>query len=188
MKLIVGLGNETEKYANTRHNYGFIVLDAFAQKYGLEFNKEKFNGVFTKLNDFIIAKPKTFMNLSGEFVRDICHFYNIRSDDVLVIHDDVSLPIGSATLKVKGGGGNHNGVKNVLKMLKVEELNRLKLGVGKDPNYEMKDWVLSKFTPEERQIINSKLDLYVDAISCFIYNDIYVAMNNYNAKLKGNNE
>ncbi|WP_027333927.1 aminoacyl-tRNA hydrolase [Mycoplasma elephantis] len=187
MKLIVGLGNDAEKYDYTRHNYGFIVLDAFAKKYNLEFDKEKFNGVFSKQNDFIIAKPKTFMNLSGEFVRDICNFYNISPDDVLIVHDDISLKVGSAILKVKGGDGNHNGVKNVMQMLKVDVLNRLKLGIGKDPKYEMKDWVLSKFSPEDLKIIESKLDLYVDAILCFIYNDIYIAMNNYNEKLKGNN-
>lgn len=188
MKLIVGLGNDGEKYAKTRHNYGFIVIDALAKHLNLEISRDKFHGVYCKTNDFIIAKPKTYMNLSGEFVRDIANFYNIADDNILIVHDDLDLSFGSATLKIKSGDGNHNGIKNIFKELKTKTVNRLRLGIGRSEKMETRNWVLSKFTERELKKITKLTPQFINAILCFIYNDIYFAMNQYNNILKIKNE
>lgn len=185
LKLIVGLGNPGVQYNNTKHNYGFMVLDRFAEHLEVEFSREKFKGVYYKFADFIIAKPKTYMNLSGEFIRDICNFYNISEDDILVVYDDIDLDFGKAMLKVKGSDANHNGIKNIMELMGLTSLNRLKLGSGRNKKLDLKTDVLSKFSETQVAEIDLLSTTYIDAINCFIYNDIYTAMNMYNNKLRG---
>lgn len=186
MKLIVGLGNPTNEYDNTRHNIGFAVIDAFLKQHRIELDKEKFNGAFYKGSDFIVAKPLTYMNKSGEFVKSIAKFFNIDHSNILIIHDEINLPVAKASLLVSGGSGNHNGVKDIMTQFKIESLNRLKIGVGLNNKFKLKDWVLSKFTSQENELLDKNMSKYVDAINCFLYNDIYFAMNLYNRALKEN--
>ncbi|MDJ1647652.1 aminoacyl-tRNA hydrolase [Mycoplasma phocimorsus] len=186
MKLIIGLGNPGNEYENTRHNIGFSVIDAFLKQHKIELDKEKFNGVFYKGSDFVVAKPLTYMNKSGKFVKDIAKFFNIDIADILIIHDEINLPVAKAGLLVNGSSGNHNGIKDIMNEFKISTLNRLKIGVGFNNKFRLKDWVLSKFKLDELELLDKNMFKYIDAINCFLYNDIYFAMNLYNHKLKEN--
>lgn len=175
MKLIVGLGNYGDKYNWTRHNIGFEIIDQYSKKYNIDLNENKFNGIYKKtkiLNeDVILAKPHTFMNLSGEFIYKIINYYKIQVKDLLVIYDDISLNIGDIKIKQKGSSGGHNGIKNIINMLQTDEFSRIKIGIGK-PNINLADYVLSKFNNEEKQKIISKFDDLNKIINMFIENKI----------------
>ncbi|MDR2829259.1 MAG: aminoacyl-tRNA hydrolase [Mycoplasmataceae bacterium] len=151
MKLIVGLGNFQKKYENTRHNVGFMAIDNFCKENKIILNEEKFNGVYFKDNDYIIAKPLTNMNLSGKFVSAIVKFYKINLEDILIIHDDVSFDIGSIKLKSSGSSGGQNGIRNIMELLKTEQIKRVKLGIGRNKQMILADYVLSKFNDKERE-------------------------------------
>ena len=173
MKLVVGLGNPGLEYENTRHNCGFIVIDNFAKKNGFEFKLEpKFKAMISQINingnKAILLKPMTYMNLSGEAVSLVMKFYKIDVEDLLVISDDLDSSLGRIRLRAKGSAGGHNGHKNIAQHLGTEEYKRLKIGIDRDPNYSVVDWVLKKFNEDEMAEINKSADLASDAILEFI--------------------
>ncbi|RMA78536.1 PTH1 family peptidyl-tRNA hydrolase [Metamycoplasma subdolum] len=178
MKLIVGLGNPGSEYEDTRHNVGFMVIDAISKKLETVLNEKKFNGIYYKEKDFILAKPLTYMNLSGNFVREISDFYKIGIDDIIIIYDDMDLPVGKATIKQSGSAGGHNGMKNIIDQMKTQDIKRVKLGIGRATNAI--NYVLGKFTFNDKQIIDQVIEKVSDAIISFIYNDIRYVMNKFN--------
>ena len=156
MKMIVGLGNPGDEYKNTRHNIGFMAIDNYVEKNNLKLSK-KFNGLYCKVlnsESFILLKPLSFMNLSGTVVRKFADYYKIKPEDILIIQDDLDLPLGKIKLKYKGSSGGHNGIKNIIENLNTEEFPRLKIGVSNNKNISTKDYVLGKFSKNEEQIIN----------------------------------
>ncbi len=187
MYLIVGLGNPGSEYENTRHNIGFHLIDQYLSKNNLTLTNEKFKGVYGKFSinnqEVIIAKPLTYMNLSGEFIRDIIKFYKIDLDNVLVIYDDMDLPLGKLRLKDNGSAGGHNGIKSIISCLGTENFKRLKFGIDRPANkqYSIVDYVLGKFNNNEREIINTKVGLVNEAINCFINGETFKnLMNKFN--------
>ena len=183
MKLIVGLGNPGLKYENTRHNVGFMVLNAFAEKANLKFkHKREFKGEVYISKDFILLKPQTFMNLSGESVRLVANFYKIQPEDILVICDDFNIPFLKLRLRMKGSAGGHNGLKSIIQNLSSEEFRRLRIGLGlPNENYDVIDYVLSKFSKEDLDAFNKLYSKTNDIIDDFTDNVSFdLIMNRYN--------
>lgn len=159
--LIAGLGNPGKKYEFTKHNAGFMCLDLFAQDNGLKIDKLKFKSLLTDCmigsSRCILLKPQTFMNNSGEAVRDCADFYKIPPERIIVIFDDVSLDLGRIRIRRKGSAGGHNGIKSIIYHLNSDEFQRIKIGVGKKPdeNWDLADWVLKPFAKEELLVMRS---------------------------------
>ncbi|UUD35248.1 aminoacyl-tRNA hydrolase [Mycoplasmopsis caviae] len=185
MKLIVGLGNPGSQYRFTRHNVGFLAIDKLCSNFNLTLTKEKFNGYYAKTEDFILAKPATYMNNSGEFVQAVASFYKINPADILVIHDEKDYEIGQAAIKIGGSSAGHNGVQSIINSLGNSEFKRLRIGIGKDVKKELKDYVLSNFTSDQMLVIEQVLAIAVKAAISFVYNDIKIVMNNFNVHRKG---
>ena len=168
MKLIVGLGNPGKEYAKTRHNIGFMVIDGLLTRMNIELDQKKFNSLFAKTKitktDVIIAKPLTYMNLSGEAVSQLANFFRINPEDVLIIHDDFDLPLGKLRLRNQGSGGSHNGMKNIIQHFNTNQICRIRIGIDKDRFIEQKDYVLGKFKKEELVILQKTIDTCIDAV------------------------
>lgn len=168
MKLIVGLGNPGKEYVKTRHNIGFMVIDGLLDKMNIKLDQNKFNSLFVKTKiattDVIIAKPLTFMNLSGEAVSQLANFFRIEPEDVLVIHDDFDLPLGKLRLRNQGSGGSHNGMKNIILHLSTNKICRIRVGIGKDRFIEQKDYVLGKFKKDELKTLQKTIDKCIEAL------------------------
>ena len=183
MFLIVGLGNPGKEYEDTRHNIGFKVVDNIAKKYNIEINRQKFKGTygegFIEGEKVILLKPSTYMNLSGESVREVVNFYNIDNDDILVIYDDISLEIGSLRIREKGSAGGHNGIKSIIAHLSSEVFSRIKVGVGQ-PGGDLIKHVLGKFTKEETAVLSETIDVAIKATAEIIKSDAKTAMNQFN--------
>lgn len=170
--LIVGLGNPGIRYARTRHNYGWIVLDEFAKQHKLNFSKQSSGTVECaefKSNDrsFLLVKPQTFMNRSGEPLQELVAFYKIPVSKIVVLHDEVDLPFGTIRLKKGGGEAGHNGLKSISECLGSKEYIRVRLGVGRPvhPGFEVADWVLAKFTQEEEAEMPRLIDVSIEKIN-----------------------
>lgn len=185
--LIVGLGNPGKQYESTRHNAGFICMDILAEKYDIKINKLKFKSLMgegrIEGKRCLLLKPQTFMNLSGEAVRDAVEFYKIPVENVIVICDDISLEPGKMRIRRKGSHGGQNGMKNIIYHLKDDNFPRIKIGIGAKPNpeYDLADWVLSRFTQSEAKLIKQVADNTVSAIEIMVKGDIDKAMSNYNS-------
>ena len=187
MKLIVGLGNPDREYQNTFHNLGFMSADKCAEILGMEFTKQKCKALLAEKNiggqKVIIAKPLTYMNLSGESVRQLVDYYKIEEDELIVIYDDIDLDVGHIRLRRKGSAGGHNGIKNIIAHLGTEEFNRIKIGVGAKPKgWDLVDHVLGRFNDEERVEVEKAIARAADACTTIITKDITYAMNEYNKK------
>ena len=180
MRIIIGLGNPGTEYEKTRHNIGFMVIDKLAKDLNVELSEKKFDGVFYKDNDLILAKPLTYMNNSGNFVQSLIKYYDLNIEDLIVIQDDLDLLLGKASIKQKGSDGGHNGIKDITAKLNTQEFKRLKIGIGRDNN--VINYVLGKFSFAEFKIVNEIIDHAVDALKTFIYNDIRFVMNKFNGK------
>ena len=184
MKMIVGLGNPGLEYENTRHNIGFMVIDDYAKKYNISNFKEKFNGLYVKVfreNDsFILLKPLSFMNLSGTVIRKYADFYKIKPEDILIIQDDLDLPIGKIKIKYKGSSGGHNGIKNIIENLNTEVFPRFKIGISKSNDVSYRDYVLGKLTKEDARIIEKIISFSPNIIDEFLTSDIEKVMSKYN--------
>lgn len=154
MKLVVGLGNPGTKYETTKHNVGFMCLDYYAnqQNESFTFNR-KFNGETLKIGNLLLLKPHTYMNLSGESVRTIVDYFNIEMEDIMIIYDDLALPLGKIRIREKGGSGGHNGIKSLVQHLHTDEFRRVRIGIDSNPLIEAKDYVLGQFTKEELDVI-----------------------------------
>jgi len=181
--LIVGLGNPDRKYVNTRHNVGFEMLDTLASYYNIKVNKAKCKAVIGegKINgtSVVLAKPQTYMNLSGESVRELCNYFKILPQNVIVMYDDISLDVGKIRIRQKGSAGGHNGMKNIIYHLQTEEFPRVRFGIG-EPTFDLVDYVLSKFSKDETKLLIESAKCVPDIISLIIKNDISKAMTLYN--------
>ena len=187
MKLIVGLGNPTKEYENTRHNIGFMAVDAIGQAYGITVNTLKHKALIGKgmieAEKVILAKPVTYMNLSGEAVREISDYYKIPAEDVIIIYDDTTLDVGFMRIRKKGSAGGHNGMKSIIAHLGTEDFPRVKIGIGeKHPGQDLADYVLSRFPKEDKEALAKVLDDTKKAIALMVWDDIGEAMNLYNKK------
>ena len=182
MKLVVGLGNPEKKYEFTRHNCGFRAIDYYASKNNLTF-KSKFNGLYaeTIVNNIklILLKPQTYMNLSGESVIKFVNYYNINIEDILVIYDDVDFEVGKFKLRRGGSSGGHNGINNIIDLLKTQNISRLRMGISKN-NIPLMDYVLGKFSSEENEKIESILPVISNIIDDFSVHNIDELMEKYN--------
>ena len=186
MKMIVGLGNPGKEYELTRHNMGFMVIDYYAKLNNISDFKEKFNGLYTKVykdNEyFVLLKPLSYMNLSGTVIKKFASFYKIKPEDILIIHDDLDLPVGKIKIKYKGSSGGHNGIKNIIENLKTEEFPRFKIGISKSDDITYKDYVLGKFNSEDIEKINKILEFSPSIIDDFISLNIERLMSKYNGE------
>ena len=184
--LIVGLGNVGEKYDGTRHNVGFAVLDELAERAGVPVQRLKFRALTNTARvggvQVLLMKPVTYMNLSGEAVGPAADFYKIPPERVLVLSDDVALPVGKLRLRPSGSAGGHNGLKNINQHLGTDQFPRLKIGVGEKPHpdYDMADWVLGKFSGEDRKVIQAAAERAADAVEFLLQQGMDKAMGRYN--------
>ncbi len=181
MKLIAGLGNIGEKYCFTRHNAGFMVLDKLALDNNFSFKEEtKLKCFLAKSNDIIYIKPTTFMNLSGEAVRAVMDYYKIDIKDILIIYDDIALDLGRIRFRANGSDGGHNGIKSTIKHVGTKEFDRLKVGIGPQPNIPSENYVLQNFPKEQLDTLKEVLKKADDAIEFYLSNDIQKAQNKFN--------
>lgn len=185
MKLIVGLGNPGKKYEGTRHNVGFMVIDAYCHKYGAKLTaKRKFHGMVGELaldgQPVILLKPETYMNRSGEAVRAVQEFYGLDATDILIVHDDLDLPTGKIRVRQKGSAGGHNGLKSIIEHLGTEAFHRLKIGIDRPASLSTVDYVLGRFTKAERVHIDEAILKSVDVLDDWVKQDILYVMNKYN--------
>lgn len=189
--LIVGLGNYPEQYRNTKHNIGFMVIDKLCKSLSLELTNNQFDGRFIKVTveqqQFIIAKPYTYMNLSGNFVRDVCHFYKILPSNILVISDDADNKVGTIRVRSDGSSGGQNGLKDIIDKINSTNFNRVKIGIGRPNNKMMNlvDYVLAPFSNLEMPTITRVIDKVTELLIDFMNGStIKELMNNYNITVK----
>ncbi|MDD4213293.1 MAG: aminoacyl-tRNA hydrolase [Bacteroidales bacterium] len=184
--LITGLGNIGDEYANTRHNAGFVVLDALAQRLRASFASGRHGAVARvthKGKTLFLLKPATYVNLSGKAIKYWLNAESIPAENLLVVVDDLDLPLGTLRMKARGGDGGHNGLNHIITTLESEEFSRLRVGVGNDfaKGYQV-DYVLGKWTKEEEKIMLERIPVAVDAILSFVCEGVNIAMNKYNNK------
>ena len=188
--LVVGLGNPGKKYENNRHNTGFRVMDALCSKHSVRCDRSKFHALTGEAvlggHRCLLMKPQTFMNASGDAVAEAADFYKIPPEHVLVIFDDISLPVGALRIRPKGSAGGQNGVKSIINMMGSEQFPRIKVGVGAKPHpdYDLADWVLSNVTEEDLPAMNDAVERAVLAVSELIANGVPDATQKYNGKQK----
>lgn len=186
VKLIVGLGNPGKQYETTKHNIGFLVLDALAANLGLSFNKTKFKSIYAEGNigteKVILVKPQTFMNLSGESVRPWMDYFDLTEEDVVIIYDDMDLPVGKIRLRMQGGHGGHNGVKSLIQHMGTKNFNRIRVGVGRPfPSQDVVSHVLSPFSKDTVDDMKSSIHESVDAIKYWVNDKTFLeTMNEFN--------
>lgn len=184
MKLIVGLGNPGREYEKTRHNIGFMCLDKIASYFNIDFNMNKFNGIYTQFNyngeKVILLKPLKYMNLSGEVVREFVNFFKIDINDILIICDDLDTSVGTYRLRYKGSSGGHNGLKNIELHLNSRDYKRIKIGISNNKNMDTKDYVLGKFSKDELDLINPIIDNIPYIIEDFLNLSFDRVMSKYN--------
>ena len=183
--LVVGLGNPGQKYQNTRHNMGFLTVDLLAEQKGVKLNKVKFKSAYNVLSfagaKCLVMKPQTYMNLSGEAVREAAQFYKIPVDHVLVIYDDISLPVGKIRVRPTGSAGGHNGIKNIIAHLGTQDFPRITIGTGAPgEGGDMIDWVIGVPSQKEREVLLESFRRAIDAAACIIENGCQRAMNDFN--------
>ncbi len=184
MKLIIGLGNPGKEYESTRHNIGFIVVDEVAKHFGITKYDSKFKGLYAKFNvngeSVIILKPQTFMNLSGESVREVVDFFKVDIADILVVYDDLDLELGKLRFKAKASSGGHNGIKSIEQHLKTSEFKRLKFGIGRDANIPVVKFVVGKFKREELDVVIPQVEVASKACIDFLKTDFLSLASKYN--------
>lgn len=184
--LIVCLGNPGKQYENTRHNIGFMTADELERRDGTKVNKLKYRALTAEMKlggeRVLVMKPQTYMNLSGEAVKLAGAFYKIPPERVLVISDDVSLPLGKLRIRANGSAGGHNGLKNIIQHLGTDAFPRIKIGVGapNHPEHEMVDWVIGNFTPAEKKVVSEAVARAAEAAVCLIEKGVNEAQNKFN--------
>jgi PTH1 family peptidyl-tRNA hydrolase len=185
MKCIVGLGNPGKQYEQTRHNIGFEVIDALSSQFSIPLNQSKFKGLYGigLLNGekVLLLKPLTYMNLSGESIRAVMDYYQIELEDLLVIYDDLDLPVGKIRLRQKGSPGGHNGIKSAVAHLGTQQFNRIRIGIARpEPGMSVPDYVLGRFRPEERPFTEDAVKKSAEACSAWLEKPFLQVMNEYN--------
>ena len=185
MYLIVGLGNPENEYANTRHNMGFDTINKLAEKNNIEVNKNKFKGLYgtgiIHNQKVILLKPQTYMNLSGESVKEVIDFYHINSEEIIIIYDDIDTEKGNIRIRKKGGPGSHNGMKSVVENIQTTNFGRIRVGIGQ-PEYknDMIKYVIGKIPEEERKILQEGVNKAAEAVEGILKSGIDIAMNKFN--------
>lgn len=184
MKLIVGLGNPGKEYENTRHNVGFMVMDRLADVLNVSISSSKFKGEYVKLKyngeDIILLKPMTYMNSSGESVIQVMKYFKIDVNDLLVIYDDLDMPVGKLRLRENGSAGGHNGMKSIIAHVGTQSFKRIRVGIDKHPRIKVVDYVLGHFNKDEQPLIDEGIENAVKAIETYLQKDFTAAMNAYN--------
>ena len=184
--IIAGLGNPGVAYENTRHNAGFLAIDALEKKYSFTPNEHKFNAVCNRAviggKSCLIMRPQTFMNKSGEAISDAMDFYEIDPENIIVIYDDISLDVGAMRIRRKGSSGGHNGMKSIIALCGTQDFPRVKIGIGAKPHpdYDLADWVLSRFSDEDMKKLSEVLDHAAEAVELIIKGETGEAMNRFN--------
>ena len=189
MYIIAGLGNPGKEYAGSRHNVGFMTLDELADRYNIDVREKAHKALIGKGmiegNKVILVKPQTYMNLSGESIRSVMDYYKTEPSEFIVIYDDISLDVGQLRIRKKGSAGGHNGMKNIISHLGTEVFPRIKVGVGEKPKkYDLADYVLSRFSKEERAIMEEGYQKAVEAVEMILRGEMDEAMNKFNRKVK----
>ena len=190
MFIIAGLGNPTKQYEGTRHNAGFEVIDRLSEKYNIDVGTKKHRALIGKGviagQKVILAKPQTYMNLSGESIRSLLDYYKIDEEqELLIIYDDISLNPGQIRIRAKGSAGGHNGIKNIIAHLGSQVFPRIKVGVGEKPRgRDLADYVLGHFSKEEKVLMEEGYDNAVHAAEMIVSGSVEAAMNEYNRKKK----
>lgn len=187
MKIIIGLGNPTREYQATRHNIGFDAITRLCDDYSIRLDSKEHKALcgrgYIAGEKVILAQPQTFMNLSGESVRELVDYYKLTNEDIIVIYDDIHLDVGQLRVRKKGSAGGHNGIKNIIAQLGTEEFMRIRVGVGEKPEkWDLVDYVLGRFPKEEEPVIREALERVSKACECIITDGIEAAMNRYNQK------
>jgi peptidyl-tRNA hydrolase, PTH1 family len=185
MKLIVGLGNPGKQYEKTRHNVGFDTIDELSRLFNINVDQLKFKGVygigFVGTEKVLLLKPLTYMNLSGESIRAIMDFYDIDTEDLVVIYDDLDIPVGKLRLRQKGSAGGHNGIKSTIAHIGTQEFNRIRIGVDRPQNgMSVSNYVLSRFTSEEQPIIDEVIKKSASACESWLSKPFLQVMNDFN--------
>lgn len=185
MKLIVGLGNPGAKYADTRHNIGFHVIDELAHRYQSPLTEAKHKGVYSVIRKgsekAILLKPLTYMNLSGESIGEVMRYYQLEPSDLLVIYDDLDLPAGKIRLRQKGSAGGHNGIKSTIAHIGTQEFNRIRIGIDRPKSpIKVADYVLGKFTSDEQQQMKEAVSRSADACEQWMEKSFLEVMNDFN--------
>ena len=185
MKIIAGLGNPGQKYDKTKHNTGFMTMDHYLDEKDLSLNKDKFEGHWTKQKingeDVILLEPQTYMNESGRSVSQVANFFKVDPEDILIIQDDMDMPIGKIRIRANGKSGGHNGIKSIIRDLGTEKFNRLKIGIRHPKNATVVSWVLTPFNDEQQKLMDDAFDTSVKIIDDFIAGrDSQYLMNKYN--------
>ncbi len=189
MKMIVGLGNCGAEYDGTRHNTGFDVVDILAGRLGIEVRKKKFGGLFGKCEfeevKLMLLKPQQYMNRSGQVVATAAGFYRLRLEDIMVITDDMALEPGRIRIRTKGSSGGHNGLADIIEKLGSDEFARLRVGIGDSGDEAGEDYVLSRASAQERELIDKGIEESVEAVICWVQEGAEAAMNRFNAQQGG---
>ena len=185
--IIVGLGNPGKKYENTHHNVGFMCIDALADKMGIKFNKKGCSAEygFTSINGemIVLAKPQTYMNLSGEAVKSLMAYFKEDAKNVVIIFDDIEIPLGAIRVRKDGSGGTHNGMKNIILEVGTKEIPRIRIGLGVDKTIDLKDYVLSPISKADMEIVSQSIDKINDALVDYVKDkDIEKLMQKCNQK------
>ena len=195
MKLIAGLGNPGKEYAETRHNSGYMAIDRLAEKAGVSITTEKWKALTAVCRiegqAVLLLKPLTYMNNSGSAVSQAVSFYKIEPEDILIIHDDMDLPVGSVRIRKRGSSGGQKGMKSILQCLGTDEIARIRIGVGHSRRGEhdiVPDWVLSPIPKAERQIFDDSIRAAADAAYAWVHEDMDIVMSKYNIKVKESEE
>jgi PTH1 family peptidyl-tRNA hydrolase len=184
--LVVGLGNPGDKYENTRHNAGFMAIDQLADRGDFPVQRLKFHALTHQATisgqGVLVMKPTTYMNLSGDAVAEAAAFYKVSPDHILVLCDDVSLPVGKLRIRTSGSAGGHNGLKHIIQRLGTDQFPRVKIGVGgkPHPDYDMADWVLGKFVGEDKTTMDAATLRAAQAVECYLKDGPQKAMNQFN--------
>ena len=181
IRLVAGLGNPGTEYVATRHNIGFMVVDQFAAQFGSTWERSgKWDALSAKCGPVLLIKPLSFMNRSGFPLFAVAQFYKITAGEILVVLDDLALPLGRLRLRLSGGSGGHNGLEAIIMQFGTEEIPRLRIGIGEAPWEGSVDYVLSRFFDEEKPIVRSTIDHAVEALKCAIDKGLVSAMNTFN--------
>lgn len=192
-KLIIGLGNPGEEYKNNRHNVGFILIDKIAQELSLNFDNNKKKSLYargkSKDIEYILLKPQTFMNLSGESAIYVSKFFNVKLEDIIVIYDDMDIPFGSFKIKKGGSSGGHNGIKSLIAHLQSDNFTRVRIGIGRpSAGKKVNDYVLSNFSKKEREELDTVIaNDVIEAVKVALFESPVIAQNKYNKRINNEN-
>lgn len=189
MYLIAGLGNPTSRYEGTRHNVGFETVDRIAAESHIDIRTKKHKAIYGMgvigAEKVILAKPQTYMNLSGESIREIASFYKIPAENMIIIHDDIDLPVGQLRIREKGSAGGHNGIKSIISCIGSQDFKRIRIGIGSKPEgWDLADYVLSRYDPDDRKAMDEGQKDAADAVYLMVNGDTAKAMTRYNKKNK----